>query len=246
MDRLIYTAVSGLSASMARQRMIASNMANAQTIGFRAEVMETLPMTLESASLEVRALNQGRVEGASLKQGTLIQTGRALDIALQGETMLAVQATDGREAYTRRGDLSVAASGLLQNGDGLPAIGDSGPVTVPLGSKISITPDGGILAADPALPEEPPARVGRLKLASFAGSEIQKGLDGLFRVPDDGVLPNDENATVTSGALESSNVNTSQVLVEMIEAQRMFEIRSKLVSTARELDEGSARLMRIE
>ena len=246
MDRLIYTAVSGLSASMARQRMIASNMANAQTIGFRAEVMANLPMTLESASLEVRALNQGRVHGASFTQGATMQTGRDLDIALQGQVMLAVQASDGSEAYTRRGDLSIAASGLLQNGEGLAVIGSAGPVTVPLGSKVTIAPDGRVLAEDPSQPGQPPAEVARLKLASTQGSAIAKGLDGLFRVRGGGVLPADEEAKVLAGALEGSNVNTSAVLVEMIEAQRMFEIRTKLVPTAKDLDEGSARLMRLE
>jgi len=98
MDRLIYTAVSGMSASMNRLRMVASNMANAQTTGFRAEIMENLPMTLDSSQLEVRTFNQGRVEGASLEQGAISETGRDLDIALQGTVMLAVQATDGSEA----------------------------------------------------------------------------------------------------------------------------------------------------
>ncbi|MCX7863908.1 MAG: flagellar basal body rod protein FlgF [Novosphingobium sp.] len=246
MDRLIYTAVSGLSAAMARQRMIASNMANAQTIGFRAETMETLPMTLEGAPLEVRALAQGRVEGASLKEGPINRTGRDLDIALQGEVMLAVQAKDGAEAYTRRGDLSIAPSGLLQNGEGLPVIGTGGPVTVPLGTRVSIAPDGRVLAADPSQPDQPPVEVARIKLASTRGSVLRKGLDGLFRVPGGGVLPDDPGARVVPGALEGSNVSMSAVLVDMIETQRMFEMRSKLVSTARELDEGSARLMRIE
>ena len=100
------------------------------------------------------------------------------------------------------------------------------------------------LAADPAVPDQPPVRIERLKLASTTGSQIEKGLDGLFHVAG-GVLPNDENARVTTGALEQSNVVPSEVLVEMVEAQRLFDIRTKLVSTARELDEGSARLMRI-
>ncbi len=250
MDRLIYTAVSGMNASMVRQRMIASNMANAQTIGFRAEILEATPMTLDGESLEVRAMSHAQVRGASMKDGTLTQTGRGLDIAMQGDTMLAVQAHDGGEAYTRRGDLSVTASGLVQNGDGLPVIGENGPVTVPLGTHVSIAPDGAVMVSNPATPEEPPQQIDRLKLASFTGSDLEKGLDGQFRVrggADEGnaILPADENARVLTGALEQSNVVPSQVLVEMIEAQRLFDIRTKLVSTASEIDQGSARLMRI-
>ena len=97
MDRLIYTAVSGMSASMIRQRMIASNMANTQTIGFRAEIMESTPVTLNGPQLEVRAMNRSEVKGALMREGSMMQTGRSLDIAMQGDVMLAVQAPDGGE-----------------------------------------------------------------------------------------------------------------------------------------------------
>lgn len=246
MDRLIYTAVSGMSASMVRQRMIASNMANTQTIGFRAEIMQAQPTTLASESLEVRAMSNAYVRGASMKDGTVVETGRDLDIAMQGDVMLAVQARDGSEAYTRRGDLSISASGLLQNGDGLPVLGEGGPITVPLGGKISFAPDGGVMVSDPAVPELPPARVDRLRLVSTTGSRVEKDLTGLFRVPGGGALPADADARVLAGALEQSNVSPTEVLVDMVEAQRLFDIRTKLVSTARELDEGGARLMRID
>ena len=241
MDRLIFTAASGMSASMSRQRMIASNMANAQTIGFRAEGMVATPMTVRQGdSLEVRALANAEVKSASMREGAMIQTGNPLDIALQGETMLAVQAKDGSEAYTRRGDLSITATGVLQNGDGLPVIGESGPITVPLEAKITIGPDGAIVMSNPSTPDQPPVQIEKIKIASYTGSRIEKGLDGLFHV-----LPADENARVVVGAVEQSNVDPSQVLVEMIEAQRLFDIRTKLISTARDLDESGSSLMRI-
>lgn len=246
MDRLIYTALSGMNASMTRERMIASNMANAQTIGFRAEVLQSTPTTLEGPQLEVRAMGQAEVKGALMKEGSLIQTGRDLDIAMQGDAMLAVQSLDGSEAYTRRGDLTISVTGLLQNGEGLPVLGENGPVTVPQGSLVTIAEDGGIVVSDPANPGEPPARIDRLKLVSTTGSKIEKDLAGVFRVPGNGVLPVNEDARVLPGALEQSNVNPSEVLVEMIEAQRLFDMRTKLVETARELDEGSSRLMRLQ
>jgi len=246
MDRLIYTAVSGMGASMLRQRMIASNMANAQTIGFKAERLDAQPVTLEGEALEVRAMNRSEVRGASMRPGAVNPTGRELDVALTGETMLALQAQDGSEAYTRRGDLSITAAGLLQNGDGLPVMGENGPITVPAGSLVSIAEDGGVLVSDPAQPDLPAQRVARLKLASATGSQIEKGLDGLFRVKGGGVLPDNADARLTPGALEQSNVVPSEVLVDMIEAQRLFEIRTNIVSTARDLDEGSARLMRLD
>lgn len=245
MDRLIYTAVSGMSAAMARQRMVASNMANSQTIGFRAETMQFTPVTLEGDSIEVRAMSLGEVRGASMRAGAVMQTGRELDIAMTGDTLLAVQARDGGEAYTRRGDLSISPAGVLQNGEGLPVIGEGGPITVPLGARVTIAPDGGVMVSDPSTPDQPPSQIDRLKLAIWRGSRIEKDLAGQFRVPGGGVLPADENARVETGALEGSNVSPTQVLVEMVEAQRLYEMRAKLLSTARELDEGGASLMRL-
>ncbi|MFM6931326.1 MAG: flagellar basal body rod protein FlgF [Novosphingobium sp.] len=245
MDRLIHTAFTGLTSSMSRQRVIASNMANSQTIGFRADMVAMTPVMLDGPGLEVRTMNDTEVRGANMKAGSITQTGKPLDLAMEGDVMLAVQGRDGGEAYTRRGDLSVAPSGLLVNGDGTPVVGESGPITIPPGRQLIIGPDGQLLLRDPATPDAPPTRLDRLKLASAAGTRIEKGLDGLFRVFGGGVLPNDEEGSVTVGALEQSNVNASEVLTEMIEAQRLFDLRTKLVATAKEIDEGGASLMRI-
>ena len=249
MDRLIYTAISGMNASMTRERMIAANMANAQTIGFRAETMQFTPQTIVDqnggSNLEVRTFNSSTVQGAQMKPGTLTQTGNELDIAMAGDALLTVQANDGGEAYTRRGDLSISATGVLQNGDGLPVIGDNGPITVPSGAKVTIAPDGGVMVSNPQTPDQPPAQIAKLKLASWRGSKIEKDLSGLFRVPGGGVLPEDEEVRVQPGALEQSNVDPSQVLVEMVQAQRLYDLRTKVVITAKELYEQGAALMRM-
>jgi flagellar basal-body rod protein FlgF len=246
MDRLIYTAMSGMRSSQVRERVIASNMANAQTIGFRAEMLQAAPVTLEGDQIEVRAMTSTGVQGASMKDGTVKETGGPLDVALQGDTMLAVQAADGAEVYTRRGDLSISATGLLANGEGLPVLGDGGPITVPPGLAVTIAPDGAVMASDPATRGEAPVQIDRLKLVSRLGSQIEKDLQGQFRVAGGGVLPVDAEARVIPGSLEESNVNPTEVLVEMISAQRLFDMRTKLVETARELDEGSSRLMRLD
>ena len=245
MDRLIYTALSGMQSSMNRQRVIASNMANAQTVGFRAELLDQRPVTVEGDSLEVRAMQNAEVRGAIMDPGPVVETGNPLDVAIQGAALLAVQAEDGSEAYTRRGDLSVSPTGLLVNGEGLPVMSEAGPITVPLGGKLSIAPDGMVTVADPAAPDQPPQEAGRIKLAGWQGSPISKGLDGLFRVEGGGVLPTDEQARLVSGSLEQSNVKPTEVLVEMIDAQRLFAMRTKLIATARECDEGGAQLMRL-
>jgi len=245
MDRLIYTALSGMQASMDRQRAIASNMANTNTLGFRAELIEQRAMTVEGHPNEARAMQVARVTGADMRGGEIMETGRELDIAMATQSLMAVQAENGDEAYTRRGDLSLSATGLLVTGDGHPVLGDTGPITVPPGGRISISEDGTVTRTDPETPEAPPAEVGRIKLASWEGSPIAKGLDGLFRVEGGGILPTDAEARVQTGALEQSNVKPTEVLVAMIEEQRLYAMRSKMVATARELDQSGAQLMRL-
>ncbi len=245
MDRLIHTALSGMRASMDSQRVIASNMANANTLGFRAEMLDQRAVTIEGQPNEARAMQRASVRGADMAAGETIATGRDLDVAVETDALIAVQAVDGTEAYTRRGALSVSATGLLVNGEGRPVLGDNGPITVPPVGIPGIAPDGSITIADPAAPDQPPAEIGRIKLAAWEGSPISKGLDGLFRVEGGGILPTDEAATVKVGSLEQSNVKTTEVLVDMIDAQRLFAMRSKVISTAREIDESGAQLMRL-
>lgn len=247
MDRLIHTSLSAMRGAMSRQASIANNLANANTVGFRAEFTSQRPLWLQGggAQFEGRAQASEEVVNADMKAGAVIQTGRDLDVALRGDSMLAMQAQDGEEGYSRRGDLTISPSGLLTTGDGVPVMGEQGPITLPPADKIQIAGDGKISivpeGGDPTQLQE----VGRLKLVSPKGSEIVKGLDGLFRVRGGGTLPSDPDAQLTSGALEQSNVNTSDALVQMIEASRSWETQIKLVTTAKDLDSSTADLMRL-
>lgn len=243
MDRLIYTALTGMNAAMDRQRATANNLANASTPGFRKEVFAVTPATLRDGSLEARAVARGAVRGADLDAAKVNPTGRPLDIAVDGQALIAYQAPDGGELYSRRGDLRITATGLLENGEGLPVLGNAGPITVPAGFEISVGKDGIVLARDPAAPGEPAQELDRIRLVSPDGSFVAKGIDSFLKVPGGGVLPPDPTATLTSGALEMSNVETGATLVEMIDAQRAFEQRVQILSTASELDEAGASLM---
>lgn len=245
MDRLIYTSLSAMRGAMARQQATANNLANASTPGFRADVAEAQALWIDGPSLEDRAMASEEVVDADMKAGAVTSTGRDLDVALGGDSLLAVQSADGEEAYTRRGDLAVSASGLLTTGDGYPVLGQSGPITIPAADKITIGEDGRITfvpkGGDPSQPQD----LDRLKIATPSGSAIVKGLDGLMRVRGGGVLPADPDAKVTSGALEQSNVSASKALVDMIDASRAWDMQLKLVSSARDLDSASADLMRL-
>jgi flagellar basal-body rod protein FlgF len=220
-------------------------MANGSTVGFRADSFNFEQLALKGAGFDSRALTSEEVVDADRKAGPVTNTGRDLDVAIDGDAWLAVQAGDGEEAYTRRGDLTIAPSGVLQTGDGFPVIGNSGPVTLPPATKVTIAADGSILVVPPGGDLDKPQVVDRLKLVDPKGSTTLKGMDNLLRVKDGGTLPANLEATVKSGALEQSNVNMTETMIQMIENQRSYEIQAKMLSTAKDMDDGGASLMRM-
>jgi flagellar basal-body rod protein FlgF len=246
MDKLIYTAASGLKGHLSAQAAIANNMANASTIGFRAERMVFDQLTVSGPNSFARQPVSEEVPDIDRRAGTIVSTGKPLDVAVAGDAWIAVQASDGTEAYTRRGDLSVAASGVLETGDGFPVIGSGGPITVPPAQSVTISPDGSIaIIPFGAEPGTAPVIVDQIKLASATGSDTVKGLDNLLHVRGGGALPGDLSAKVVPGSLEGSNVNLTEALVAMIENQRSYEVQANLIKSAKELDEGGASLMRL-
>jgi flagellar basal-body rod protein FlgF len=245
MDKLVYTAASGLRAHLSSQAAIANNIANASTIGFKADRVTFDRMMVKGPGFDSVTVSASEVTDADRKAGTIMQTGRPLDVAITGDAWLAVQARDGSEAYTRRGDLTVAPSGVLETGDGFPVMGSGGPITVPPADKISIAADGTIsivpAGGDPNQPQE----LDRLKLVSPKGTDTKKGLDNLLHVAAGGTLPQDLDAQVQSAALEGSNVNLTQALVDMIENQRAYEVAANLLKEAKDMDTSAASLMRM-
>jgi flagellar basal-body rod protein FlgF len=245
MDRLVYTAMSGLRSQMSAQATIANNIANASTIGYRSDRVSFDRLVLQGTGMDTRQLAAEEVNDIDRTAGAVVQTGNPLDVAVTSDSWIAVQATDGSEAYTRRGDLQVSASGVLETGDGFPVMGSGGPITVPPADKISIAEDGTISIVPRGGDATQPQVLDKLKLCSTDGSQTAKGLDNLLHVKGGGVLPEDMDAKVSSGALEQSNVNMTQALVDMIENQRAYEVQANLLKEAKNMDESTASLMRM-
>jgi flagellar basal-body rod protein FlgF len=246
MDKMIDIARTGLRGAMARQTATANNLANANTTGFRAEIMNASARWTDGASLKSRASQVDQVIAADMKTGTVTQTGNPLDISLGGDGLLAVQASDGSEGYTRRGDLILSDSGLLTTSDGHPVLGEGGPITLPPADSINISKDGAIWIVPQGGNASQPQQVDVLKVVSPKGSAIAKGTDGLFREANGGALPQDPMAQVSSGSLEGSNVNATAALVDMIEASRAWQGQVKLIETAKDIDNSGASLMRLD
>ena len=247
MDKLVYTAATGLRARMAAQAAIANNMANASTTGFRADIVNFDQLDMIGKGLDTRRPTSEEVITADFKPGTVEQTGRPLDVAMSGEAWMAVQASDGSEAYTRRGDLQISASGVLETGDGFPVMGSGGPITVPPADKVSIGSDGSIsILPLGSAPGAAMQKLDQLKLVSPTGSQTVKGLDNLLYVQGGGTLPQNLDAQVQTGALEGSNVDMTKALVDMIENQRAYEVQANLLKDAKDMDQGGASVMSLQ
>jgi flagellar basal-body rod protein FlgF len=124
-------------------------------------------------------------------------------------------------------------------------MGSGGPITVPPAQSITIAGDGTISIVPPGGDPSQPQVLDQIKLVSTKGSNTVKGLDNLLHVKGGGALPADMDAKVESGALEQSNVNLTQALVDMIENQRSYEVQANLLKEAKTMDESSASLMRL-
>jgi flagellar basal-body rod protein FlgF len=246
MDRLTTIARTAMRGTMARQTAVANNLANVNTTGFRAEIANASTRWVGGATFQSRAEQVGQVIAADMKAGTAVQTGNPLDIAVDGDALIAVQANDGSEAYTRRGDLKLSESGLLTTGDGHPVLGEGGPITLPPADSVNISSDGGIWIVPQGGQIDQPQLVDTIKLVNAKGSVIAKSTDTLFREVNGGALPQDPTASVTTGSLEGSNVNATMALVQMIEASRAWEHQIKMIDTAKEIDSGGASLMRLD
>ncbi|MDP2834593.1 MAG: flagellar basal-body rod protein FlgF [Pseudomonadota bacterium] len=237
MDRMIYIAMTGAREVTRQQAAVTHNLANVATHGFRQElnVFRALPVVGEGA--KTRAFVLETTPRTDFTQGALQQTGRPLDVALRGPGWIAVQGGDGQEAYTRVGHLQVSRDGIMQTSNGLDVLGDAGPISVPPGQDILIGRDGTISAIP--VGQNTVAIIGRIKLTNPTETDLVRGNDGLFRQKSGQPAEADAGVTLVAGALESSNVNPAEALVNMVSLARQFDMQMRVLRVAQE-NEGSA------
>ncbi|MDM0014741.1 flagellar basal-body rod protein FlgF [Variovorax sp. J22P168] len=244
MDHLIYTAMSGANAAAQRQAVLANNLANASTQGFRAELstFRAVPVQGDGATTRVFALQA--TAGYDNSPGAVQRTGRSLDVQAQGQAWLAVQGLDGTEAYSRSGALQISPAGTLVNSSGLAVLSDGGsPIDVPQGADISIGSDGTVTAKTG---DQPLSTVGRLKLATPQPDDrLQRSEDGLFRTVSQQPIESDPTARLETGALEGSNVNAVETMVGMIGAARQFDAQMRLLTSTEASDKSAAQLLSV-
>jgi flagellar basal-body rod protein FlgF len=232
MDRLIYTAMTGARQTFKQQAGVAHNLANASTVGYRAMEHRFRSAPVQGEAMPTRAFVVDASVADVFEQGPLMATGRPLDVAVQGEGWIAVEAPDGREAYTRAGNLHVDVNGLLQTVGGLNVLSDGGPITIPPDNSITISPDGTVSVVPLFGTPNNVNDAGRIKLVNPPAADLARGDDGLFRLRDGEPAPTDENVRLAPEALEGSNVNPVDSMVSLISLARQFEMQIKLLQSA--------------
>lgn len=246
MDRMLFVAMSGAREIERGLAVNTHNLANVSTTGFRADLEDARsePVYGPGHPARVYAIT-GDHDSMDFSPGARITTGRDLDVAIDGEGWLVVQAPDGLPALTRNGNLKVDVNGLLINGAGHPIMGEGGPVTLPPFDKMEIATDGTVSIVPQGQPASSLAILDRLLLVAPDRADLAKGDDGLVRSKTGAEFVPDAAVSLSSGELESSNVNGVHAMVRMIELQRQFESQVRLMRVAEDNDAASARLLRM-
>lgn len=232
MDRLIYTAMTGAKHVFMQQAGTANNLANASTIGFKAQEHRFRAVPVLGDGMPTRAFVVDASVSDVMDQGPLMFSGRNLDVAVNGKGWIAVQMPDGSEAYTRAGSLDVDVTGLLQTKSGLTVAGGGGPINIPPDNNIEIAPDGTVSVVPTFGTPNNVNAIGRIKLVNPPEADMVRGADGLFRMRDNQPAPADETVKLAPGTLEGSNVNVTDAMVNLISLSRQFEMQIKMLQTA--------------
>ncbi|MGV3345495.1 flagellar basal body rod protein FlgF [Enterobacteriaceae bacterium LUAb1] len=241
MDKLIYTAVSGATRNLTQQTITANNLANANTEGFRADLEQANSQAAKGYGYDTRWQVTSSNGGINMAPGVTHETGRELDIAIQGNGLIALENGMG-EAYTRNGHIDLDDIGNLTI-NGQPLLGDGGPIQLPPFSQVSVGNDGTITV----IPEDGNIAaafdIDRIKLVDIPPDELTKNSDGLL-VSHATVNPRSEDVTVRSEHLESSNVSAINELVQSVSLSRQFEAQIKMMKAAETLAQAGNRLIR--
>ena len=243
MDRLIYTAMTGAKHVFMQQAGTANNLANASTIGFKAQEHRFRAVPVIGEGMPTRAFTVDASVSDVMDEGPLMFTGRNLDVAVNGRGWIAVQLPDGSEAYTRAGSLDVDVTGLLQTKSGHTVLGDGGPINIPPDNNIEIAPDGTVSVVPNFGTPNNANAIGRIKLVNPPEADLRRGPDGFFRLAAGGAAPADPAVKVAAGYLEGSNVNVVEQMVSMISLARQYEMQTRMLSTAQEMDRSAGQLV---
>jgi flagellar basal-body rod protein FlgF len=243
MDRGLYVAMTGAKQIMQAQAVNNHNIANVDTVGFRADAVSFASQPIYGVGYPTRVNAVASDAGTDFSSGVMQSTGRDLDVAVNGKGYIAVRGADGKEAYTRAGDLRVSDTGAVTTASGRPLLTESGPLVIPPATNVTIGSDGTVSVLPLGLQPLAISQTDRVKLVNPPPQSLQKGDDGLLRLKDGTTAPTDPKVTLVSGMLESSNVNAAQSLINMIELQRLYEFQVRSMNSTDQNEQTAEQLM---
>lgn len=243
---MIYVAMSGAKHILGQQAAVAHNLANVSTNGYRAAASAFRAVPVEGDGLPTRTFVVDSTSGANFTPGPLQNTGRDLDVALQGPGWIAVQLANGGEAYTRNGSLQVSPNGMLQTRNGLNVLGEGGPISIPPDSTVTIAKEGTVSVVSAVPPPKSVNAVGRIKLVNPDEKLLARGGDGLFRLANGGNAEADPTVALAAGALEGSNVNVVEEMISMISLARQFDLQMQLLNNAQKNANQASQILNIK
>ncbi|CAM2930113.1 flagellar basal-body rod protein FlgF [Legionella steigerwaltii] len=233
MDPILYNAAGGGRIGFKRQEIIANNLANVNTPGFKADMYQAQTMYANMGGSDSGAAFAIQNPNAlDLSPGDITTTGRNLDIAIEGNGWFAVSNSQGKEGYTKAGNLRLDVNGMLTTASGHPVLGNGGPISIPPAQEINIGADGTITVVPLGGDPKSAAILDRIKLVTLDKNNIVKSSEGLYQLKNGGTPPAaDASVQVRSGAIEGSNVNAIDQMVEMITSGREYDAHMKVMST---------------
>jgi len=247
MDKVLYLAMSGARETMRSQQAHASNLANATTTGFKADFAQARAMQVQGEGHASRVYAMAESPGTDTAAGSHMQTGRDLDVAINGEGWIAVLDSKGNEAYTRAGELQVNEFNQLVTAGGRPVMGNGGiPITLPPFEKLEVGGDGTITIRPLGEAATDLAILDRIKLVKPDTAQLFKGTDGLMHSGNNQPQLPALDVELRSGFLESSNVSAVSELTSIIDLARQFEMHVKMMKNSEENSTAAARILQLQ
>ena len=252
MDRLAFNAAAAITEMRVGRQMTTNELANVATPGFKRSFESAmLTLKVQGAGFESRLQPQSYAsDNINMRPGVILKTGRDLDVAMDAQTVMGVTAPKGELAFTRRGDLKLNGSGVLETGTGALVRGQNGgPITIPPGFFVKINKEGSVFATNPAQAGvAAPVLIDRILLRDSSQVALERREDSLYKIvgkPTNEDIPvTGKLATLTPETLEGSNVNAMEVMVKLMDQSRSFEMQVNVIKQNKDVDESGGTMMR--
>ncbi len=232
MNPILYTAAGSANKALLSQHVRSNNMANANTVGFKAVLERSTPVYRSGDGFETSTTSRSNSTAVDFTPGELTRTERTLDLAINGPGFFAVLDEEGKESYTRAGNITASADGVLTVNNRALLDDNDQPIMLPSYQALNIS-DKGIITATPNGASGASITVASIKLVNPNVDQLSLNKGGTF----DSLTPLEsaDNVMMASGYIESSNVSSITEMMAVMMSTRQYEIQVKMMKAANSL-----------